>query len=314
MGIFMKFLHFLWMSTVTLSLYADYPSNYPQHLLVEPENYSQFFHSLIGKTDKPSGIYSVSIKQGTEVCTPSNGSIPVYYLQISGLPKGKRFQIANRNAQEEVVIVFDGVYLGNGRMLKKNGDFSSLNKNIITYESIIVGGFNKGEPSEFLLIDPKINTIDSVFYLPHPMRAEVDGIKITRLFVSLYPMAYLFGLEGLIPGEQLVLRSSSGVERMISNITVPESGQVSALAFLEIEQKGKAIFEIQREAKTIRIKYPWTANLTQPKVVDPLIILTTDQPPTEEQRQMAAKDYCTTLLMHEIQESMKRNGFREKLN
>ena len=266
----------------------------PHKLEGKPLEYRKVFHWLIGKNDNPSGIYSMSLTKGKEIKTFTKGAIPSYHLQISGLPKGKRFQIANRNAFGTVVTVFEGTYLEDGTIFTED--------KVVTCESIVIGGFERGEPSEFLLIDPAAQTTDSVFYLPYPANSvSSDGIVVNRLIISHCPTAYLFGIENLIPGEEIFLRSTSGTKRVVSTLQAPVSGMVSSLTFPETgEPSGEAVFEIERGGRILRIAYPWVAEFSKINLPFPPVILTIDRPPTDQEEEAIIDHYWKYFLFDEF--------------
>jgi hypothetical protein len=258
-------------------------------LFVKPGSSSEFLHSLNGKNDPPSGYYSLTLVKLKEMDTEL-GRIPMYHLRANGFPIGHKFQIVNRNAIGESFVVLKGTHFGNGQILNTRGNLMT------TCEWFAVGGFERGEPSEFLLLDPKQNTSKAVFFLPHPVEPAIaNGMNVTMHYVNHNPPSYLFGLENLTPGEKIHVRSIAGSERIASTLIAPQSGNASAFVTHKDNPDLDASFEVQRAEGDLTIKYPSARERSNPSLPSALIIFTIDCALTVEDRDFTIAKYMEEL-------------------
>ncbi len=254
---------------------------------------SEVLQRVHGKKDKRSRKYSISLERNDfELNLFCGEKVPIFHLQVSGLPRNKKFQIVHRNALGIKTTVFDGVYLGGGKLQSET-----------TFAPLRIGDFAVGEPSEFLLVDPEEKTTNAVFYLPFPAEPVVaDGVKVSKFLVNINPVTYLFGIENLIPGEGIEMKAFSGQEVLICKGNAPASGNVTAAVIPQTEQKsGEALLEIRRNAGTIRIKYLWEAGPYLPGLPTPVLILTVDHSPTFEEQKQAIRIICSDAVYENIE-------------
>ncbi len=253
------------------------------------EDCSGFLQMLHGEEDRPSEACSMTMEQGTDIYNKGR-RIPTYHLRVDGIPNGQKFKIANRNALGKVVVVFEGLHLGDGKIIGKY-------EGIGTCIPITIGGFGKGEPSQFLLLDPKAGTTNAVFYLPYPDEpATMNGLKVNMHYVSNCPPGYLFAIENLTPGERAYITAAGGGVSMDSTFIASESGKVASLVLWPKDEKptGEGYFELRRASGTLAITFPWvreSANLP-----DPLVIFTIGHSPTVEEIKVAREAYFNTSL------------------
>ncbi len=274
-------LFYILITALTLTNYS-YASDPGKALM--PESCSEFLQLVLGGKDRPSNEYSLTIKKGKDMYS-KGWRIPIYYLRADWIPNGRKFQIANRNAMGKVTVVFEGVHLGDGKIIHKYGGIG-------TCGPIACGGFEKGEPSQFLLLDPKNETTNAVFYLPYPVEpAIMDGLRVSMHHVSNDPETYLFDMENLNPGERVHVTSTSDSDKMESDFIASTSGKATSLmAWVSTEiPSGEGSFEVSRASSTLAIKFPWkriSSNLP-----DPLVIFTIGHFPTDEEIEFAKKAY-----------------------
>jgi hypothetical protein len=252
--------------------------------LLMPENCSEFLQRLLGEQDRPAKAYSLTIEKGKDIFN-KGWRIPTYHLRADGIPDGRKFQIANRNAMGKVTVVFDGVHLGDGKIIRKRGGMD-------TCEPIVCGGFERGEPSQFLLLDPKNETTNAAFYLPYPVEpATMDGLKVSMHHVCNDPEAYLFDMENLTPGERVRITSTSDSDSMDSTFIASNSGRATSfVAWVGTETpSGEGSFEVRRASGTLAIKFPWIRESSN--LPSPLVIFTIGHAPTAKEIEFATEAY-----------------------
>ena len=254
-----------------------------------------YIQSMYGEKDSRSKRYSLKLEKVKEMTTKF-GQVPVYHLRANGIPEGRKFQIGHRSAEGKVITVFDGVYLGGGQILRKNDVLMAETSDIISIGHVI-----RGEPSEFLLIDPTDNTTDSAFYLPYSIEDAVadDGTKITMQHVSNNPPLYLFGVQNLTPGESIDVVTDSNGKIFVSSFIVPKSGK-----FVSLESpaedgrgKGKGIFEVRNKRGSLSVNYCWSNKKEDLSKLPPtLVIFTVDHDPEGDDRRYAERVYKNEIL------------------
>lgn len=271
-------LFYLLITTMTLANYS-----YASELLV-PENCSEFLQSVLGGQDRPAKDYSLSIEKGKDIYN-KGWRIPTYHLRADGIPNGRKFQIANRNAMGKITVVFEGVHLGDGKIMSKYGG-------IDTCEPIVCGGFERGEPSQFLLVDLKNETTNATFYLPYPVEPATMGrLKVSMHYVYHDPEAYLFDMENLMPGERVHITSTSDSDSMDSTFIASKSGRATSfVAWVGSETpSGEGSFEVRKASGTLAIKFPWLRESSN--LPEPLVIFTIGHAPTAKEIEFATEAY-----------------------
>lgn len=242
----------------------------------QPQSCSEYLQIIHGKKDVPCDSYAFSLVKGADL--HKNGQrIPVFHLRADGIPVGKKFKIASRNARGQTLVVFEGVYFGDGKILPKLGM-------ITNFAPILCGGFERGEPSQLLLLDEEKKTTNAVFYLPYPVEPALrDELKLNMYCADCNPLTYLFDIEGLTPGET--------VQAGNIRFTAPDSGKAfAAMTWTKKElPKGEATFEVQRANGTLRMTFPWVPKLNNCPA--PMIIFTIDRCPTAEEIKKAGEFY-----------------------
>jgi hypothetical protein len=274
-------LFYLLMTAMALASYS-YASD-----LLAPENCAEFLQRVVGDLDRPAEAYSLTLKNGKDLFH-GGWRIPTYYLRADGIPNGKKFQIANRNAMGKVTVVFEGTHLGDGKIIRKEGS-------VDTCEPIVCGGFERGEPSQFLLLDPKDKTTNAIFYLPYPVEpAIMNQFKVTMHYVCNDPEAYLFDMENLTPGERVYITSTSDSDSMNSTFIASTSGRATSfVAWVGTESpNGQGSFEVKRASGTLAINFPWRREPSH--LPSPLVIFTIGHAPTAEEIQSATEVYRAT--------------------
>ncbi len=266
---------------------SSYASCLLGNSITMPENCSEFLQMLNGKDDRPSAEYFMALEKGVDISNKDQ-KIPTYHLRIDGIPKGKHFKIATRNAMGQILVVFEGVHLGNGTIVRKDNKPG-------TCESLILGGFEQGEPSQILLLDSESKTTNAVFYLPYPNEPTiVDGLKVSMHYVCNKPTAYLFGMENLTPGEAVYITTKSDSDRRDSMFFASESGMATCLVAGNSDEQpnGVGFFEARRKDSKLTIRFPWREELK--KLPSSLVIFTVDHSPTVKEIELASKIYLNS--------------------
>ena len=276
-------LFYILVTSLTLANYS-YASDPLDQPLIVPETCSEFLQTVLGRQDRPSKEYSLTIEKGKDIYNKGK-RIPTYHLRADGIPNGKKFQIANRNAMGKVTVVFEGVHLGKGQIIRKNHRRE-------TCVPIVCGGFERGEPSQFLLLDPMDETTNAAFYLPYPVEpATMNGLRVTMHYVCNEPTAYLFDMENLHPGESVHITSASDSDSVASIFIASQSGKATCfVAWAGTETpSGEGSFEVRRASGTLAIKFPWL--IKSSNLPSPLVVFTIGHEPTAQEIEYAREAY-----------------------
>lgn len=245
-------------------------------------NCAKFLQAVHGAKDNPSSEYSLTIEQGTNITE----KIPTYHLRVNGLPAGRKFKIVNRNALGSELVLFEGVHLGEGKMLLKD-------EQPTTCRWFVVGGFARGEPSQLLIVDSETNATNSVFYLPYPHEPAVfDDLKISRYLVSSSPMAYFFDMENLISEKMVHLLVKSGETLEGLPFNAPTTRMAGALVFRDdsANSEEEGFFSVHQSGDNgPAITFPWKkdTNILPAAVV----LFTIDHSPASKEIQSVRQQY-----------------------
>ncbi len=277
------------LASTSYSCAADL-SNCP---MLTPENCAQFLQLLYGENEKPSEKYSLTITKGVDL--PSkNGMIPTYFLRADGIPNGRKFKITHRNAVGRTIDVFEGAHLGDGKILRNGKGDAPIG----TCEPLIIGGFERGEPSQFLFLDLKEETTNAAFYLPYPVEpAFMDEMKVTMHYVN--PLGYLFDIENLMPGEKIYVKAKGELGEgdpgsMNRTFIASKSGKVSSLVLWKDSEipNGNVSYKVRRGKDKLVIEFPWIRESDH--LPAPLVIFTINHSPTVTETQLAKEVYFLT--------------------
>ena len=258
-------------------------------------NCADFLQLMFGGEDKPSQKYVLKIEKGADMDSP-RGRIPTYNLRIDGFPKNKDFQIVSRNALGQTCIVMEG---------------SSSDKGLITYTSpkdrprksqatcapIFAGGFERGEPSQLLLVDLESGTTDAIFYVPYPSEpSRMGNLEVSMYWLGSNPPVHLFDVRNLIPGETFTTTLSTGNGSGSQKFVTPSGGAVSVFCnwlYPELPPKDASL-EIERGGHKLIIQFPWIRKLAN--LPSPLLILTLDHSTTPREIEYAKICYLGSVL------------------
>lgn len=265
-----------------------------------------FSFSGFSEEKKLKTSVSLEIQKGE---TLSFKKIPLFFLSAKGLQKGDSFKIIHRNGIGNAMVLLEGIYEGNGNIKKENSRtlvFQDLPMK--TFEPFFVGGFYRGEESEFLIIDDKGNLLSQATYLPEPLEVSaVDGAKLAMYHVA--KDLYRFEGSHLTPGEKIEFVSLSGAEVIKNFYTVDSSGKLvgNLIANENVPYQSMNV-TIKRKNDSLSLNYGSAPSVYAPSRLDnPIVLFTIDHLPSKEEIEITNKLYEKIFLQMTKSNYLKKN-------